>query len=112
MMKRKFWWVDTTDLTLANAKVEAVKTKQLSDWHWISWDEQDFPTPQEAELSLLREVGIPSIFSDGKVVCCQGLPSFHQKVSKILDEIPEGILLIVMAPILRKIGRASCRERV
>ena len=101
MMKRKFWWVDTTDLALALAKVEAVRTKQLSDWHWASWDEQDFFNPQEAELSLLREIGIPSIFSDGKVVCCQGLPTFHQKISKMLDEIPDGILLIVMAPVLR-----------
>jgi hypothetical protein len=101
MMKRKFWWLDTTDLTLARAKLEIVKGKQLKDWDWISWDEQDFSSPQEAELSLLREIGIPSMFSDGKAICCQGLPSFHQKVAKALPEIPDGILLIVMSSILK-----------
>lgn len=100
-MERKFWWLDTSDLALARAKLEAVRTKQLSEWNWISWDEADFPSPEEAELSLLREIGIPSMFSDGKVVCCQGLPSFHQKIAKGLEDIPDGILLVIMAPVLK-----------
>jgi len=86
-------------LALARAKLDAVRKKQLSTWDWISWDEQDFRSPQEAELSLMRELGIASMFSDGKVICCQGLPTFHHKIAKSLEEIPEGILLVVMAPV-------------
>jgi len=100
-MDRKFWWLDTSDLALARAKLGKVKADQLSTWNWISWDESDFTSPEEAELSLLREIGIPSMFSEGKVVCCQGLPSFHQKIAKGLEEIPDGILLVIMAPILK-----------
>jgi hypothetical protein len=100
-MDRRFWWLDTSDLALARAKLDKVKADQLSGWSLISWDESDFPSPEEAELSLLREIGIPSMFSEGKVICCQGLPSFHQKIAKGLDQIPEGILLVIMSQILK-----------
>jgi len=97
-MERRFWWLDSTDWNLAWAKLQAVKEKQLSEWEWMSWDEDDFSSAKEAEVSLLREIGIPSPFSDGKVVCCQGLPTFHKKIAKVLKDIPEGILLVIMAP--------------
>lgn len=96
-MKKRFWWLDPSDFAGARSKLDAVRSNQLSDWDWITWREDELPDEKEAYASLVREICMAPMFSPGKVVCCWGLPSFHSKLSDEIGNIPEQVLLIIVA---------------
>jgi DNA polymerase III delta subunit len=96
-MKKRFWWLDSTDHALARQKLDSVRAKQLSEWEWIKWDEDDYADAKEAHDSLVREIGMPPMFAPGKVVYVWGLPSFHSKLAEEIPSIPDRILFIVIA---------------
>lgn len=100
----KLWWIDDSDLSIVQSKLKSVKEKQLSSWNWISWREKDFDNANEAFLSITREIGIPSIFENGKAIICWGLPSFHAKLSKEITNISDGVILILITKVVKNIS--------
>lgn len=93
-MLPKIWWIDDSDLYSAKNKINAVRTKQLTDWSWSRFCEDDHKSSSDAFESLLIEIGTKSMFDAGKVIVFNEIPSFQVKFSSCLDKISEGVLLI------------------
>jgi hypothetical protein len=102
MVLPRFWWLDDTDRADSNSKLEVAKG-QLHGWDWVRFCEDDHEDLDEARKSLVRHIGIPSMFGDGKVVYSYGVPFYRDKVTqtKLAKEIevPDGVMFLIIAPI-------------
>ncbi len=94
---KKFFWLDDSDVHLAERKLLVLRTKQLASWKWMRWVEDQYETPEEAIASITSEIGIPSMFDEGKVVYTFGIPKCHAAIAEHLSKIPEQILFIIIA---------------
>lgn len=93
----RFWWLDPTDFALAKGKLKSVREKQVPDWEWVSWRENEYQSSEEAEVALSGELGMSSMFSPGKVVVCWGLPSFHSRLADQVNRIPDNTMLVIVS---------------
>lgn len=92
----RFWWLDDTDADRADERLAAVR-RQLEKWTWIRWDESAHESPSDALRDLETNLLISPTFEAGKVITCHGIPKCHSKIAKQLDEIPEKVLLVLVA---------------
>lgn len=94
----RFWWIDNSDHQASQARLRKYREDgPLKSWDWSRWSEGDYENPDEAFRQLVCQIGTPPMFGDGKVVCCYGVPSTQAKVAKELCEIPERVMLVVVA---------------
>lgn len=105
-MNTKVWWVDTTDFSGAQVKIDSAKRGKLSEWDWNKFDESLFDSKEEATSEFLAMLLTPPAFSPGKVISCQSIPlrspeKCQAKVLESLAEIPENVLLLIATPIDR-----------
>jgi DNA polymerase III delta subunit len=92
---KRFLWLDDGDLHAARQSLEKIKWGR-SSWKWVRWDEDDYADSEEAFSALFSELGTPSMFEPGKVVCCHGVPKCQAEIAGIIQKIPENALLIVI----------------
>lgn len=97
----RFWWADANDVFLVKRRLAKVLDTQCKDWEVVRWDETFFKKKEEAWPALLQEIGIPTIFGPGKIVLTYGIPSCHARLSDELKNIPDGIVLIMVAKLDR-----------
>lgn len=101
-MKTRIWWLDIADLRGAKDKFEAARAKQFPDWDIVHFNEASYDH-EEATGELLTLLLTPPAFSPGKVVSCQDIPlrkapeKCQAKLTSILPDIPDGVLLLIMA---------------
>lgn len=100
----RFWWASDTDMTMTRARLEKLKTGQLSEWSWSRWVDPMLPAAElEARgmepphMELIRSITMASIFDEGRVVYTFGVPSFQDKLAAELKNIPDKVLFILIA---------------
>lgn len=95
------WWLDDSDRGASEKKLASVRS-QLSSWDWIRFCDDGYSDEDEARKSLVRHLGIPAPFSDGKVVYTYGVPFSDDKPSQTKlakeIEIPPNVMFLVVAP--------------
>lgn len=96
-MPRRFVWIDDSDIYSAKAKLKAVREKQIPDWKWVRWVEDDYDSAEDAYQGLVAEIGVPSMFNVGKAVYFYGLPKAHARLAEHLTQIPDGIVVVMVA---------------
>ncbi len=63
----------------------------------MRWVEDQYETQEQALASIVTEIGIPSMFDEGKVVYTYGIPKCHSDLAPYLLQIPGQILFIIIA---------------
>jgi DNA polymerase III delta subunit len=94
---KRFFWLDDTDLYVAQRKISDLRKGQLSSWRWLRWVEDQYESKDETVSSLVSELGVPSMYDEGKVVYTFGIPKCQSDISDAVSKIPGGILFIVIA---------------
>lgn len=94
-MDYRFVWLDDTDCHACRDKFDNL-VNEVSSWELFSWEETDFSSEYEGFCDLVRKICIKSMFGNGKIVRCNGLPSFHSRLVPELSRIPEGVVLVII----------------
>ena len=97
----RLWWADDSDVALAEGRLKTLRDGQLAKWQWITWKEED--DQGNSLRSLLREITSRSMFEEGKVVLLHGLPSCHAELSEYLDEIPDGVVVVIIGGLAKNL---------
>lgn len=97
----RLWWADDSDIALTEGRLETLSKGQLSKWKWVNWPDED--DEESSFRSLYREITSGSMFDEGKVVVAHGLPSCHAKLSECIEDIPDGVVLIIIGGIAKNL---------
>lgn len=96
-MGRRFWWADDSDLFLTENKIKGLRQGQFAAWTWLKWDKDIVPEGQQEAVHLIREITLPSMFGDGKVVYTYGVPECHPELAEEIGNIPDSIVFIIVS---------------
>lgn len=108
----RFWWTDASDVFLAERRLGQVKANQCEGWDVVKWDEGFFEDKKEAFPALVAEIGMPSIFSPGKIILLYGVPDCHALLADELKNIPPCVLLVMVAKLDRTLRLYSMAKEM
>lgn len=98
LMVPRLVWIDDSDPELCGNRLGELRNR-LSSWEFVRWDDSFYEDKDEAYVDLATMLGTKSMFSDGKVVYCFGIPSCQAKIAKQVETLAESVLFLIVGGI-------------
>lgn len=102
MFQNKIYWIDDTDLWLAQKKYAAARAK-YSECDWVRFKDDGYDNLESAYKDLVATLFTMPMFTPGKVVYCWGVPlkkaagEYHQLLAKQFEKIATNVCFMIIA---------------